>query len=63
MRTSTKRILTGATLGLAILTGCDPNPNGPTFPDMPKDAAGNTDAPGAKKGKGGPAALINDPAK
>ena len=69
MRTSIKRILAGATLGLFCLAGCDPNPNGPTFPDLPvaKDGSDTPDAPGAPKGKGGrkvaPAGLINDPAK
>lgn len=56
----------------AVLSGCDPNPNGPTFPTVTpeKDEDGDAPdaspgAPGSKKGrkkKQPNPSMINDPA-
>ena len=67
MRTSIRHTLVVATLGLFTIAGCDSNPGGPTFPDVPKsqEEPETTSKVTGKKGKkkSMSSVMINDPAK
>ncbi len=71
-KTMRRRVL-GTVMGLSSLAGCDPNPTGPTFPEVPAAAKDGDSAgaaiveKGAPRGKGRrkarPVQTIGDPAK